>query len=178
MIELAIDVVLGISGIVIVLYLLNSLFDIGDILTWDNSSVNGIIDSWGVRIKGWYMSLGGGRDPVGEWYTNLMSGRDPTITSNIIYNTETEKYLNVDLINTFAYWDTTNWYLMRDDFIEQLNYWLAGEKPEKTTSSMLSIFTLIELEVENILIVPSIHYKRAKAKHDFLNGYKFDKVGT
>lgn len=118
------------------------------------------------------------RDMCFGMWENMGGGVNPNITSNILYNTSCEMYLNIDLCDNYAYWDTTGRHLMSDRSIEILQERLLGITPTETNSSLLAMFPLVEMAMKDVLIVPSIHFKRKnkRVKHDFINAYKFDGV--
>lgn len=100
-----------------------------------------------------------------------------TITSNVIYHTTRDKYLNMTMANNYVYWDTTGSHLISKGGIEILQEKLLGMKSNKGSSSMAAMFPIIQEELEDLLIVPCIHFKKGKKiKYDFLNAYKFDEL--
>jgi len=118
---------------------------------------------------------------IGDIIKNMRSAYvvNPDISSCIVYNTRYEKYLNANLVNNYVYWDTTGWLSIPDKGIEILNELLVDEcQPLLVDTSLEAMVPIIQLELEYILIVPCIHFKKksTEVQLDFVNAFRFDEA--
>ncbi len=98
------------------------------------------------------------------------------ISSYIVYNTKSEEYLYANLVNNHVYWDTIVWIRLSDKEIKILDELLMGGAPSGSNTSLKAMIPVMQPEVEHLLIVPCIHFKkkRERVKPDFVNAFRFD----